>query len=77
MTATLTITPTSANISPPATSRCGLNETGICCKESETPHSRVTSTHPDYTARSNLRWTLTLRQRPERPAAGGIRSAER
>jgi hypothetical protein len=39
MTATLTITPTSANISPPATSRCGLNETGICCKESETPQT--------------------------------------
>jgi hypothetical protein len=26
------------NINPPAASRCGLNETGICCKESDTPH---------------------------------------
>ena len=26
------------NNQPPATPTCGLNETGICCKESETAH---------------------------------------
>ena len=43
MTTNLTATTCSAsttNNQPPAVSRCGLNETGICCKESETPHQR-------------------------------------
>jgi hypothetical protein len=29
------------NINPPAASRCGLNETGICCKESDTAQSQA------------------------------------
>jgi hypothetical protein len=41
MTATLTTTPTSDTINPPAAPRCGLNETEICCKESETAHFQV------------------------------------
>jgi hypothetical protein len=41
MTANLTATTSSTSITnnhPPAPSRCGLNQTGICCKESETAH---------------------------------------
>jgi hypothetical protein len=41
MTTNLTAITSSTSITnnqPSATSRCGLNETGICCKESETPH---------------------------------------
>ena len=41
MTANLTATPSTTSITnnqPPAARRCGLNKTGICCKESETPH---------------------------------------
>jgi hypothetical protein len=43
MTTNLTAITSSTSITnnqPSATSRCGLNETGICCKESETPHPR-------------------------------------
>lgn len=42
MTTLLTTTPTRGtitNINPPATPRCGLNKTGICCKESDTAQS--------------------------------------
>ena len=41
MTTNLTATPSPTSITndqPPTTQRCGLNETGICCKESETAH---------------------------------------
>jgi hypothetical protein len=44
MTTNLTAITSSTSITnnqPSATSRCGLNETGICCKESETPHSVI------------------------------------
>jgi hypothetical protein len=42
MNTLLTPTPASGTITqinPPAASRCGLNETGICCKESDTAQS--------------------------------------
>jgi hypothetical protein len=42
MNTLLTPTPASGTITqinPPAASRCGLNETGICCKESDTAHT--------------------------------------
>jgi hypothetical protein len=42
MTTILTPPPTRGtitNINPPATPRCGLNDTGICCKESDTAHT--------------------------------------
>ena len=50
MTANLTATPSTTSITnnqPPAARRCGLNKTGICCKESETPQcARGWSTQP-------------------------------
>jgi hypothetical protein len=42
MTTNLTATPNTTSITndqPPTTQPCGLNETGICCKESETAHA--------------------------------------
>jgi hypothetical protein len=41
MNTILTPTPnpgTITNNNPPAAPRCGLNETGICCKKSDTAH---------------------------------------
>ena len=42
MNTILTPTPnpgTITNNNPPAAPRCGLNETGICCKKSDTAHT--------------------------------------
>ena len=70
MTTTLTTTATSDTINLPAASRCGLNETGICCKESETAHvNRLDDldlllelldplTQPDASTRSALSCSL-------------------
>ena len=47
MTTNLTATTSSTSITnnqPSAASRCGLNETGICCKESETAQSSDSET---------------------------------
>ena len=64
------------NNPPPAAPACGLNETGICCKESETAHPRPLrrSHHPKEDA-PRPRLTTTRRGRreqPKLPAMGGI-----
>jgi hypothetical protein len=41
------------NINPPAASRCGLNETGICCKESDTAHSTPPAKHAHRSTRAD------------------------
>jgi hypothetical protein len=38
------------NNPPPAAPACGLNETGICCKESETAHVRTSLGFVDHLA---------------------------
>jgi hypothetical protein len=65
MNTILTPTPnpgTITNINPPATPRCGLNETGICCKKSDTAHSQH-QTGP-----------LTIFSRPEQARLGSGKS---
>jgi hypothetical protein len=52
MNTILTPTPnpgTITNNNPPAAPRCGLNETGICCKKSDTAHHRATKTQSNTT----------------------------
>ena len=68
MTTNLTATPSRTSITnnqPSAALRCGLNETAICCKESETAHHRVKLLRAD-TARRTVGHDLD-QERPNHP----------
>jgi len=76
MNTSLTPTPTLGSITtvnPPAAPRCGLNETGICCKESDTGQSQPKSVSPLTLSLDGA--GLRLSPVPARPATGNPQSA--